>query len=295
MSSAMPKSLFRSAIIGVVIAVLAGCSAWRLGYGQGAELAYWWLERYIDFDETQEPRAREAIADWFRWHRSTQLPEYAGLLAKAQAEALEPVTPAQICRWADTVQQRVDRAFEQALPPLAEFTRALTPQQLAHLERKYARNLKEMRRDFVQGDPEARREAQIKRVVDRAETLYGRLNDAQRERIVQLTAQSPLDPQGWLAERERRQQDTLQALRRLSADRAGPGEAQAELRRLYGETFRSPREAYRAYQQRLVRYNCDFAAQVHNLATPEQRQAAAKRLKGWEDDARSLAAARHQP
>ena len=40
---------------------------------------YWWLERYIDFDETQEPRAREAVAEWFRWHRSTQLPEYAGL------------------------------------------------------------------------------------------------------------------------------------------------------------------------------------------------------------------------
>jgi hypothetical protein len=282
--------LFRSAIIGVVIAALAGCSTWRLGYGQGAELTYWWLERYVDFDEAQEPRAREAIAEWFRWHRSTQLPEYATLLAKLQAEALEPVTPAQICRWTEVIQQRLDRAFDQALPPLADLTRALTPQQLAHLERKYARNLKEMRRDFLQGDPETRREAQVKRVADRAETLYGRLNDAQRERIVQLTAQSPMDAQGWLAERERRQQESLKTLRRLSAEGAGPEQAQAELKRLYGEMFRSPREGYRAYQQRLLRYNCDLAAQVHNLATPEQRQAAAKRLKGWEDDARALAA-----
>lgn len=274
----------------MVVALLAGCSAWRLGYGQGAELTYWWLERYIDFDETQEPRAREAIAEWFRWHRGTQLPEYAGLLAKAQAEIVEPVTPAQICRWTDTIQQRLDRGFEHGLPALAELTRALTPQQLAHLERKYARNIKEFRKDFLQADPEDRREAQIKRVVDRAETLYGRLNDAQRERIRQLTAQSPLDPQGWLAERQRRQQDAVQTLRKLSAERASPEQAQAELKRLYGEMFRSPREAYRAYQQRIVRYNCDFAAQVHNLSTPEQRATAVKRLKGWEEDARSLAA-----
>jgi hypothetical protein len=287
--------LFRAVIIGVVVALLGACSAWRLGYGQGAELTYWWLERYVDFDETQEPRARDAIAEWFRWHRSTQLPEYAGLLAKAQAEIAEPVTPAQMCRWTDTIQQRLDRGFEHALPALGELTRALTPQQLTHLERKYARNIKEFRKDFLQPDPQDRREAQIKRVVDRAETLYGRLNEAQRERIVQLTAQSPLDPQGWLVERQRRQQDAVQTLRRLSAERASTEQAQAELKRLYAEMFRSPREPYRAYQQRLIRYNCDFAAQVHNLSTPEQRATAVKRLKGWEEDARSLSAQARSP
>jgi hypothetical protein len=287
--------LFRTLIIGVAIALLAGCSAWRLGYLQGAELTYWWLERYIDFDDAQEPRAREAIAEWFGWHRSTQLPEYATLLARVQAEIAQPASPAQICRWNETIQERMDRAFEHALPALAEFTRAMTPHQLSHLERKYARNIKQFRKDFLQSDARDRREAQVKRVVDRAETLYGRLNAAQRERIDQLTAQSPLDAEGWLVERQRRQAEAVQTLRRLSTERAGAEHAQAELKRLYGEMFRSPRATYRAYQQRLVQYNCDFAAQVHNLSTPEQRAAAVKRLKGWEDDVRGLAGQGRQP
>ena len=274
----------------MVLALVAGCTAVRFGYNQGPELAFWWIDRYIDFDDAQELKARDAIASWFKWHRSTQLPDYAALLAKAQAEVDDPVTPAQICRWTETLQARLDRAFEHALPDLAESVRALTPQQLSHLERKYAKNIKEFRHDFLQSDPEERRRAQIKRIVDRAEMLYGRVNDAQRERIAQMNAESPLDPQAWLLERQRRQQDAVQALRRLSAEQAGPEQAQAALKRIYEDMFRSPREGYRAYQQRVIQYNCGLAAQVHNLAGPEQLAHAVKRLRGWEEDMRALAA-----
>ena len=52
----------------------------------------------------------------------------------------------------------------------------------------------------------------------------------------------------------------------------------------------SPNDEYRDYQQRLVKFNCAFAAQVHNMSTPEQRARAADQLKDWEDDARWLAA-----
>lgn len=286
----MQRSFFRTAIIGVAALALCACTAVRFGYNQGPQLGFWWLDRYLDFDDAQELRARDAIAEWFRWHRSTQLPDYAALLAKAQQEVTEPVTPAQACQWADTLKTRLDAAFEPALPALADAVRELGPQQLEHLQRKYARNLAEYRRDFLQADPQERRRAQVKRVAERAEMFYGRLNDAQRERIAALTAQSPLDPQLALVERERRQADALQALRRLNAERAGAEAARAVVRRLYAEMLESPRAPYRAYQQNLMQYNCAFAAQVHELATPEQRAHAAQRLKGWEEDARALAA-----
>lgn len=265
----------------------------RLGYGQGPQLAFWWLDRYIDFDDAQEAKAREPIAEWFQWHRSTQLPDYVALLARAGAEAAQPVTPAQICQWTEVIQGRIDAAFEHALPALADSVRALSPQQLRHIERKYAKNIKEYKNDFLQPDLEDRREAQIKRVADRAEMIYGGLNDAQRQRIAQLTAESPLDPQAWLLERQRRQQDALEALRKMSADKASTDEARVVVKGLYEQMFRSPREPYRAYQQRLMRFNCDFAAQVHNLATPAQKAHAVKRFKGWEEDARMLASQGH--
>ena len=40
---------------------------------------------------------------------------------------------------------------------------------------------------------------------------------------------------------------------------------------------------------RLVDYNCGYAAALHNLTTAEQRQKAAKKLKGYEDELRALA------
>ena len=51
----------------------------------------------------------------------------------------------------------------------------------------------------------------------------------------------------------------------------------------------SRREAYRAYQQRLIAYNCSFAADIHNATTAAQRQQAVKKFKGWEDDLRLIA------
>ena len=52
---------------------------------------------------------------------------------------------------------------------------------------------------------------------------------------------------------------------------------------------RSPREDYRRYQQKLTQYNCSFAAALHNMTTPAQRQTLVERLKGWESDLRVLA------
>jgi hypothetical protein len=59
---------------------------------------------------------------------------------------------------------------------------------------------------------------------------------------------------------------------------------------LVERALRSPRADYRAYQERLAQDNCALAAAMHNLATPEQRQHARRKLRGWEDDLRVLAA-----
>jgi uncharacterized coiled-coil protein SlyX len=103
-------------------------------------------------------------------------------------------------------------------------------------------------------------------------------------------AASPFDPQAWLAERERRQRDTLQTLRRLTAERADRDRTIAALRMLTERMEISQDPAYRAYQQRLAEYNCAFGAQLHNATTPAQRQAAREQLKTWEGDLRALAA-----
>jgi Family of unknown function (DUF6279) len=273
------------------LSLLGACSALRIGYSQAPELAYWYLDGYADFNKNQSPKVREALSDWFKWNRSTQLPDYAALLAKAEVQLANNATPAQACQWFDDVSSRFDVALERALPSLADVVLTATPEQLQHLEKRFAKGNKELLADFAQPDPDDRLKASVKRSVERAESLYGKLDDAQRERVKAAVISSPFDVELWVAERKARQQDVLQTVRRLLADKASNEQAQAAVRMLVERSRRSPRDSYSAYQQRLTQYNCAVAAQTHNLTTPVQRKFAAQKLKGWEGDLRALTAA----
>ena len=271
------------------VALLAGCSAVKFGYSQGTELGYWWLDGFVGFNDGQAPVAREALGEWFAWHRRTQLADYAALLERARGEVRADISAQQACRWVADVGERLDRAVERALPPAAEIARTLTPQQIQGLAKRYAKRNAEFREEFLQPDPRERLEASVERAVERFERVYGRLDAGQRALIAREVAASPFDPQRWMAERERRQRELLESLTRLRAEQAPAPAVTAALRGFVQAQQRSPDPAYREYQQRLLDFNCGLAARVHNAATPAQRELAASRLKGWEDDMRALA------
>ena len=291
----MRASTAKAAIIGgclLALLLLGGCSAVRVGYNQAPTLAWWWLDGYMDFDATQAPKVKDTLAQWFAWHRSTQLPDYADLLAAAQQQVMQPATPAQVCRWNDDLRVRLNAAFAQGVPLAADLLPLLKPAQLAQLERRYRKSNLEFEEDFLQ-QPDERQKAAIKRTVDRAEMLYGRLDDNQRRLIAAGVAGSPFDPAAWYAERQALQSQTLQTLARLTA--GGPARADREsnlagLKALADRVLRAPPGPYRDYQQRLTDYNCEFIARLHNSTTPKQRLAARDRLHGWEEDLRVLAA-----
>ncbi|MEK8053524.1 DUF6279 family lipoprotein [Ideonella sp. DXS22W] len=283
----------RGALLTVCVLGLTACSAVRLGYDQGPTLAWWWLDRQLDFSSAQKPRVQAALDDWFAWHRATQLPAYADELAQLQRLKTERLAPAQVCTLFAGWQQRLRTAATQALPAAAEIVRTLTPAQLEHLERHQAEVLDDAARQFLKpGSTEAeRRQALIDRETERFESLYGTLQDAQRRRLAEALVASPFDAERWLAERRARSADLLRALRQWQAERADAATVQAGLQRLADELLASPRPAYREQQRRVTEANCAIVAELHNSATPAQRQRAAERLKRWEEDARALAAA----
>jgi hypothetical protein len=274
----------------VALALLAGCSAMRLAYNQAPSLAYWWLNGYADFNDEQKPRVRHAVAEWFKWHRATQLAGYAVLLERAQVEVEAPVTAAQLCGWHAEVLQRVAMAADHAVPALADVALSFTPQQLEHMEHKYAKVNDKFSEEFVDVSVARRVKASLKRTVERAETLYGSLDDEQQGLLAKGIAASPYSAEAVLAERKARQQETLQFLRRVTLEPLPAEQVQAGLRSLVEHVQRSPRPAYHLLQQRVAQHNCALAAQLHNTTTPEQRRTAARKLKDWEEDFRTLAA-----
>jgi hypothetical protein len=161
---------------------------------------------------------------------------------------------------------------------------------LQHIERRYAKANDEFRDEYLSGDAEDRLAKSVKRTIERAESLYGRLDELQRVRVTNAVAGSPFDPELWLSERRRRQQDALDTLRGLAGDAAARERAPAALRAWYTRIERSPRATYRRYSEQLTQFNCGFTASLHNGTSAAQRQAAADKLKGWEADLRALGA-----
>ncbi len=277
-------------VLCAALAMTGGCSALRFGYNQAADLTYWWLDGFVDFNDAQTLKVRDALAGWFVWHRGTQMRDYAQLLVRAQAEVVADSTPARVCEWWATIGTRMETAFERAVPAGAELMLSIGPKQVQHMERRYAKANDEFRDEFLQADPAKRRKVSVERAIERAELLYGKLEDAQREQVARSVAQSPFDAELWFGERKRRQQDALQILRRLSAESASSDKAEAALRAYIERWSRSPREEYRRYSDTLSSFNCAFAASLHNTTSAAQRQAAVQKLKGWEADVRALAA-----
>jgi hypothetical protein len=291
-SAVISNPLLRRLIIGAGVALivgLGGCSMLRLSYGQADAFAYRWIDGYTDLDGPQSVRVRERLRGWFDWNRRTQLVDYAELLGRIDAEAAGDVTAERVCGWWAEVHRRIGRGLEQALPGAAELATSLRPMQIEHMERRYAKANQEYRDEFLQRDPAKRRKETLKRTVSRAETVYGTVDESQRKRLAGWVADSPFDPALAWDERQWRQRELLQLLRGFAADPPAQEQSRAAIRGYLQKVERSPREAYRSYSERLRDHNCRMVADLHNHATPQQRQHASKRLKGWIEDLRALA------
>lgn len=272
--------------------MLCACGAIKLGYNNIDEVAYWWLDDYVDFEDSQTPRVRQDIARLHLWHRGNELPRYVDLLQRMERLASADITSEQACGFIGDIRERVAVLSTQAEPAAVTLAMSLTPEQLTHLERKYQKINRDYRKEWIDIPPVEQRVKRVKQLVERSETIYGKLADPQRAAVRQQVEQSSFDAQRFMVERQRRQQDILQTLRTISGQPIALAEAR-NLVRGYLERFnKSPNAAFRAYQESVVQENCRGIASTHNATTAAQRENAAKRLRSYLDDLRELAAQR---
>lgn len=294
----MPSGPFR-AIIGALLAALAlllgGCSTAKLGYNNAPALTYWWLDSYLDFTAAQSPRVRTNLDQLHAWHRDTELPAYANLLTQWQGAVPGNISGEQVCAWTDSVRPRVAALLEQAVPTLAALAPSLSPAQLTHLTRQFDKRNQKWREEWLDGTPAERQARRLKQLTERAETLYGPLEDTQRAALRAGLAESLFDASQSYQDNLRRQQDMLQTLRAVQSADVSDQRRTAELRALLTRTQTSPDAAYLAHRTQVVRVNCQAFADLHNSTTPTQRARAATVLKNYGQDVRALMGSRNTP
>jgi Family of unknown function (DUF6279) len=276
----------------VLLLALQGCSAVKLAYNQADTVLYWRLDSYVDLNEDQAPRVREGLAQFQQWHRRSQLPAYAALLARVRPQLADAITPTQACLVVEQARDLVEASLDPAQWPLLWLAGDLSEEQLRHIERKQASSDADWKKEWLSGTPERLAETRFEQWLSRTEMLYGSLEEAQKSALRAGLAASSFDPQRQFAERLRRQQDLRQVLRKIRDERLGPEPARAQLKAYLDRALASPDPAYQRYAQTKIREGCAIFARLHNATTPAQRATATQKLKGYEDDLRLLAAQR---
>jgi hypothetical protein len=276
--------MIRPLLAVAALLLLQACSAIKLGYQQLPTLSYWWLDSTVSFSGNQTPAAKEAIDKLYQWHRREELPGYAALLQRTADLSAGSVQPEQLCRVVDEVQARLDTLMRQAVAQAAPVAMGLGPRQLSHMARHWEQQNEEWEKEWLQGDAEARMERRLDKALGRYNSFYGELSAAQTALIKTQLAQSPWTAEWGRRDRQRRQQDLLSTLQRITQSNMTQAQAEAQLWGVWKRWLQPPDAGQRAVVQSLSQRACENLAQLHNTATPEQRVRVARRERAYERD-----------
>ena len=127
-------------IIGLLAVLFTGlllqaCSAMKLAYNQAPDLAYWYLDAYVDFSPSQRPQVKDALDNLHTWHRQTQLPGTIHTLQKLRAQMPGDIDAQQACTVYADVRRQLLAIPAHAEPKVEALVELLIAGELADLER----------------------------------------------------------------------------------------------------------------------------------------------------------------
>ncbi len=272
----------------ILLMLLQGCSAIKLGYNQIPTLGYWWLDSQISFEDSQQPQVREALGQLHRWHREQELPVYAGLLARLQGLATRDVEPQQVCEVWSEAASAVDRLMAQAARQAAPLAMQLQPRQLRHLARQWEQGNENWEKEWLSGSAPDRFKRRLDRIASRYGDFYGNLTDPQVELLRQQLQKSAWNPEWGRRDRLRRQNLLLATLQKLQQGHS-PAQAEAALLGVWQQWLAPASEPDRRFYAEFSAQACRHFAELHNSTSADQRQRAVRRLRSYERDLRELA------
>jgi hypothetical protein len=261
---------------------LGACSMVRLGYSQLPELSHWWLDSYLDLDAAQSSVLKADLAALHTWHRQQELAWLAQTLSQLESRALQDTSPAALCQTTDSVRQRLDLLASQSVPMFTRLAISLKPAQLEHLKQQLAKRRQDWQEELRESDADKRR---ADRLIERTEQFYGRLDAGQKALLRASLAADPLNEEQMVNDMRARHQDIEQTARKLSGSAVNGTEAATEMRALLDRLTRASDAARSAQRQQA---QCKMFAELHNSATPAQRQKLANTLKAYAGDAQAM-------
>ena len=275
----------RLTLLLLLVALIAGCSALRLGYRQADTLLAWRANDYFDLNPLQKHELDVRLEPLLIWHRYEQLPEYAAFLATAIKKAQPGLKHDDIVWFVDGFKARYRVIVNRGAVDAAEMLATLAPEQIVALRKRWDKdNRKFVGENELDGSLEKRRRARLKKTLSQIVDWTGSLTWEQEQKVAALLDAVPPIEHLRHADRMRRQQEFLQLLKLRTNQREFPPKLQAWL--LDWERGRTPefeQMSGEVYAKRIA-----FYLALDKLLTPGQRQIVLHRLQDYVDDCKAL-------
>ena len=277
----MTRPLRHALVAAALVALLAACSSvTRVAYNNAVFAATWVVDDWFDLHDGQRDWVKGRLGRLLAWHRANELPAYERLLQDTAARAATRIDADDARRIYREMRDLYHRTLRQAIPDVADFLLQVHPEQVAHLERKFAEDNARVVKESVKDTREERLEARARRYLERVEDWTGRLSAAQRDQVRARVVAIEDTTEERLGDRRFRQSETIALIRAKPSREA----LIAALTRLLVDTDSWRRPEYAAKLKARDEQVFAMIATLHATLTPEQRGRLHRRIAGYAAD-----------
>lgn len=186
----------------LLLALLGSCSSTTFVYNRLDFLLPWYVGRYVDLDREQSKRLDQSLDSLLAWHRSEELPRYAGFAAEMEAQIDQgPVELATVEAYTDEFEAAWYRIRDRVLEDMLSLGETLSDEQLGEFIAALEKKQRKYERKYLQRDEEKFRDDTYSELCDTFKGPLGRLTAAQRERIKLAAGDLRRSDSSWLKER----------------------------------------------------------------------------------------------
>jgi hypothetical protein len=275
------NSVIKVALAAASAWLLAGCSALRLAYDNADTYLLFRANSYLDLDARGSDELDERIDEFFAWHRRTALPQYARLSDDAAKRMTRGLSREDLVWGYDSLVANARQSLRFAAERVAPLLDRLTPQQVAHMEKRFADDNRKFAREYLRGSEAERRKRRARRVEERLEDWVGNLTSAQAEKVRQFSERTPLYDELRAKDRQRMQAEFADMIRKR--------EAQKRLPDWIANWERGRDPAHNAASERFRQDYMTLILELDKTLAPEQRSRAAANFRRYAEDFRVLA------
>ncbi len=261
--------------------LLAGCTALRLAYDNADTYLLFRAKSYLDLDAKGSDELDERIDEFFAWHRRTALPQYARMSEEAAKRLAHGLSREDLVWGYDSLVAHARQSLRFAAERVAPLLDRLTPQQVAHMEKRFAEDNRKFAREYLRGSETERRKRRARRLEERLEDWVGNLSSVQAEKVRQFSERTPLYDELRAKDRQRMQAEFVDMIRKRQAQKHLPDWI------ANWERGRDP--AHLAASERFRQEYLALLLELDKTLAPEQRNRAAANLRRYAEDFRVLA------